>query len=810
MVKTKATSGADEKTPSVPQYFSWINSTNEGSTEEQTLINLEYFRWLKDTYGMQIEIYAWDAGNFDTPGFGYEDPYTSKKLKKQYPNGYGPCVERAKELGIRMGLWGGADGFGETEADWKKRRDVLVNLCRDFNIREIKIDTACDWLRPEMRQYFKETIDMCRKYVPDLLILNHRHMLGDAEICVSTFLHEGVETYIDVLTENSFSGPHHRMAPLVRDLVPGMQRLAEDHGVCISSCPDFFEDDMIVQAFSRSLIVSPEVYGNPWFLRDDEQARLAKIYNLHAEYDDILMNGFPLPEEKYGKNAVSRGNGCTRLLTFTNPTWTNKNACISPDESIGLDITPGKRYAFKILHPYEEFLGFLKPDDKAFIDIAPGRASLILVQESEKFLKENFALTGCRYETVYGPGRVPSFAKIYSSCGHISSVGNRTAEADTASFDNTLHAPVALGRLSRCDMPANSRAIYEATAFSANCDSLESQSIKRSGDTKVPEVRAARDAFFAQATYLGRGPESAFMFDGKDDTYFDGTSRQSSFFATPEWQEENLGKVISEERFEMPIRVNGGCLRADLGQVYDVSEIEIISFSIGEPKFGFEKPNIESKGFTSSDLSVWEEADLICSESMRKDTCRVTKDFGVIDLEGDRISTRYRVGGRIRYFELPRPMDRIYSFRVYDRSGAEIKIPEIKVNNMLSVYGEMHFTYAAQSSVRLPDDYNDGSYIAVGTDGRHGYEGVYCALEFGGKLIGAFDRAPSFPFNKWEHETPSSPSGLTYYFRATPEMKGKNVTLYALYRDIARMDEISTAAWLCDSNVEKSSIRIDL
>ena len=29
--KTRATSGADEKTPSRAQYFSWINHTNEGS-----------------------------------------------------------------------------------------------------------------------------------------------------------------------------------------------------------------------------------------------------------------------------------------------------------------------------------------------------------------------------------------------------------------------------------------------------------------------------------------------------------------------------------------------------------------------------------------------------------------------------------------------------------------------------------------------------------------------------------------------------------------------------------------------------------
>jgi len=36
--KTVSEAGADQHTPSVPQYFSWINNTNEGSTEKQTLI----------------------------------------------------------------------------------------------------------------------------------------------------------------------------------------------------------------------------------------------------------------------------------------------------------------------------------------------------------------------------------------------------------------------------------------------------------------------------------------------------------------------------------------------------------------------------------------------------------------------------------------------------------------------------------------------------------------------------------------------------------------------------------------------------
>ena len=46
--KNKMTSGADQTTPSVPQYFSWLNNTNEGATQAQTLLNLAYFKWLKE------------------------------------------------------------------------------------------------------------------------------------------------------------------------------------------------------------------------------------------------------------------------------------------------------------------------------------------------------------------------------------------------------------------------------------------------------------------------------------------------------------------------------------------------------------------------------------------------------------------------------------------------------------------------------------------------------------------------------------------------------------------------------------------
>lgn len=52
-------------------------------------------------------------GNLDNPGDGY-GTFEDAKYKRQFPRGFRPIVDKAKESGIRLGIWGGSDGFGDT------------------------------------------------------------------------------------------------------------------------------------------------------------------------------------------------------------------------------------------------------------------------------------------------------------------------------------------------------------------------------------------------------------------------------------------------------------------------------------------------------------------------------------------------------------------------------------------------------------------------------------------------------------------------------------------------------------------------
>ena len=56
-------SGAKESTPSKSEYFSWINNTNEGSTEAQTLVNFAYFDYLKRTINRALDKYFLEQSN---------------------------------------------------------------------------------------------------------------------------------------------------------------------------------------------------------------------------------------------------------------------------------------------------------------------------------------------------------------------------------------------------------------------------------------------------------------------------------------------------------------------------------------------------------------------------------------------------------------------------------------------------------------------------------------------------------------------------------------------------------------------------
>lgn len=761
----KINKGADQRTPSRSQYFSWINNTNEGSTEEQTLINLGYFKWLNKKYGMKLDIYAWDAGNLDGSASGYAD-LNSPKLKAQYPEGYKNVVKAAAENGTRMGVWGGPDGFGTTEESAKARHELMVSLCRDFNFALFKLDGVCGELRPQNRQRFVEMIKECRKYSPDLIILNHRLNLGEGRDYVTTDLWNGSETYVDIFGVSECTAPHHRAFMFTRGLTKDLDRLMEDHGVCISSCIDFFEDELIYQAFNRCLILAPEIYGSPWLMNDEEEGHLAHIYNLHRRLRDILVDGMVLDSEIYGINAVARGSDDVRVLSFGNNTWQTKNVTITLNEEIGLK--PCDKVRVICHHPFESIVGDYSYGDSVTVEVDAFRAALyeICVPEKAPDMPAD-----CQYIVLHEneDGR-PDLIKVVKN----------------NEFDNRFHKIKKLGRAASADIPKSLEKYYETVMFAIDNDALEARSLRRSGPTVYPEVQAARDAFFNQKTFKLRGCDNAYLFDGNRDTFYDGRS-----YETP------------------PIRkVGDGCLRVDFGEILDVDTVEVEYFDPHTPVFEVSAMVSPKDIDYSTDLEDWKANKLVATTVINdNETMEYAIDVvhTIASVKGKRTVAVYNVGGKARYIRIKKPVNRIYRVSAM-KDGVAIELKAPKANILMAHFNARECVGAKKLEFTVaPDCWAKGSYLSVACEGQHGLEGVYAVAECDGKLYAPTDRTPSNYSNSFECRPVRRDSNYTFYIPVTENMVGKSVTVWALMFD-AENTSFDVDCYVCPPNREPDGV----
>jgi hypothetical protein len=746
--------GADEKTPSRAQYFSWINNTNEGATEAHSLINLDFFRWLFDEYGMVLDIYAFDAGAID--GKRFYGRMDSDRFRGQFPRGFEPIYRKAAAMGTRLGIWGGPDGFGDTPEEERARTEMMVGLCRDLEFALFKFDSVCGPLRPEKEDAFIHMMTECRRFSPDLILLNHRLGLERAQAYATTFLWEGKETYIDVWSTNRVTAPHHRADALSRGLVPDLLRLTEDHGVCLSSCLDYWEDDLVLQAFNRSLILAPQIYGNPWLLRDNEFPRLARIFNLHRRYRELLVSGMVLPSGRFGPSAVSRGDGRTRLVTLRNLGWEPVTYSVPLDRGIGLE--PGGRVHCRRFHPAERILGDFRYGETLDVEVAPFRSCLLLITRDSC---EEPGILGCDYEVVRNvPGR-PVSLRLLGLPGTEAKIrlpegwqGTKGAQLDGERNDplargetvavrfsgNPLSRPVhrRLSEMQPCDIPAEAAALYEATVFAADNNALEVRELGRSGPTRIPQVQRARSAFFDQAVFLERGIWDRNLFDGDPSTGF--------------WP---------SRKYRIDQRVKGGCLRLDLGRVTDVDRIVLHV----PDEYSLQPLLLDEGNFVevSRDLRRWERLTYLAGTRM------------VVELPRP-----------VRYLRFPAYPDRIVEIEGV-KEGRSVPRDSWRATNLFAHPRRMKPVKSWSAMIEL-EQWVEGSYLCVAIEGDHGEEGAYAAVKVGGRLVGCPDRAPSFPSNTWEYCNARRERNYTYYLPLTRDMIGQAIEVYVLAYDEAKTD----------------------
>ena len=731
MLENKIFPGADETTVSRSEYFSWLNNTNEGATAKQTKINLDFFRYLHDEYGMGLDIYALDAGAID--GRNFYGSMKSSRFKKHFPEGFDPLVKFAAQTGIRFGIWGGPDGFGHTAQDAEERIEQMVSLCRKHNFELFKFDAVCGQLPPENEKYFIRMMTECRKYSPDLVLLNHRLDLSDEGTQhVTTFLWEGAETYVDVLTETASTCPHHRSSALRRGLPPSLKRCCEDHGVCLSACLDHWDDELVLQAFNRSLILAPQIYGNPWLLRDDELPKLARLFNLHRRFRGILVNGMILPET-YGPFAVSRGNKEQRVITLRNVSWDEITYEVHFNE-LGLELRDN--IEFRKFHPREYYFGVFKASESCKVILQPF-TSLLLYAGTP--LQDEVTLVGAEYEVIKDVPGKDIVVEIKGKPGEAVSTQLASPEKydAPASFKHVFEGKqklllpenrkiIDLKRL--IDSPEDTAALYEATVFAADNNAMEIRSLLRSGETNIPAVKNARDAFFDQKVFKNRNTWDKNLFDDDDGTAFS----------------------VSRMRF-FDFDVRKCSFRLDLGKVCNVDEIIIkVGNAINLQPLPIEEGAF---AFVSKDLVHWEKISFLSD-----------------------INMHIQVGRKMRYLKLPEAPQTIIHINALHR-GKKLDRCLWRASNLFPASITPIRIWGAEFTL---DEVLPKSYLAIALNGIHGTEGAWAAAKINGELRGCPDRSVSYQSNNWEGSTRKSDRYYTYYLPLTEDNASKKIEVFVL------------------------------
>jgi len=569
-----------------------------------------------------------------------------------------------------------------------------------------------------------------RKYYPELILLNHRLDLGPGTRHSTTYLLGGKETYVDVHMVNGVTGTHHRVGNISRKAPDNLTRMTEDHGVCLSSCMDYWEDDLILQAFGRELMLAPEIYANPWLLRDDEYPQLAYIYNLHRLYRDILPPALRLDEGKYGPDALSRGTGKTRFLTLRNLTWNPVKYKIRLGEETGLEKT-GKKVQVRQYHPYLYDMGRYSYGTEVEVEVLPFRAALVkLTTETER---DPILVSGIPYQIVNDSDCGTKEVKLLGWPGESYQVRINGGKTQKVTFPGTplqerYHRQLA--EMTRCDVPDDASNLYAATCFAADNNALEVRSLMRSGETQIPQVQAARDAFFWQRVFVDRDLWDRNLFDGDMST---------GFAIAKRWGDQRVDDESG--------------LFIDLGKPTSLDELLLIAQNEYDLSPWRTEEGMKVK--VSPDLHSWSEV-----------LIRTNKQTHV----------NLSNSGAVRYLKFPASPLRLVEIEGY-KDGQKVNTEGWKVNNLF--LSDMNFSQAWKCDFMLSEAAK-GSYLCIAVEGEYGRENAWAALKVDGNYVGCPDRASSFESNTWECPVRDQNGNYTFFVPVTPDMVGKKIEAWVL------------------------------
>jgi hypothetical protein len=243
-------------------------------------------------------------------------------------------------------------------------------------------------------------------------------------------------------------------------------------------------------------------------------------------------------------------------------------------------------------------------------------------------------------------------------------------------------------------------------------------------------VQKARREFLDQKLMKARALSDQYLFDGDPSTVLDVHVRNKD------------------------MRVADGCLRVDFAKPISFDRLAIHTQAFDSTLI----QNELSGAQFSRDLVNWSPSE---EAIVRGETLTI-----------------FPPDGEWRYLRMPLAPERVAEVEAW--KGAD-KLPRDgwRASNFFAHPDAVPAVNAWSAKVTV-DEITPTSYLCVAVDGEHGAEGCYAALRVGNRLVGAPERAVSYPSNTWEYPVRARKSGYTYFFPLEASMVGQEMEVVLL------------------------------
>ncbi|MFC2158322.1 hypothetical protein ACFLT9_10845 [Acidobacteriota bacterium] len=787
-------------------YFDWLCHDNSGPLESEILANFAVLKRMKDLFGLQFGIYNSDAGLVESMGTYF--PQYKPIFDKRFPNGLKTIAEDSAEMGMKLGLWIGPDGFGETPEEMKARKDQLISWVRDFNVGLFKLDTVVSGLEHKdkytLEKKYQALVDALaeiRRIDPSFVAINHRVNNSPYMLTITDcILWKGQETYNDVHITNTDAWLYNRVSATRRNLFTELYdvpfRLFEDHGVCFNTNIEKWDDEFVTQAFGRASVISPEMYGAFFFLRDPDFPRLARLIQLHKETHSILKgDGFLLED-----NDIAHSSGLSSMLVLRNMTWESVRKTIPLDGQIGLTTAEGTPLTVMQRHPSEYILTQrgrpFETGDELRISLDPFEVKLIQVYSEPP--TESY-VEGINYNIIPRPDAVNFDIQLIGETGREYDLRFVNFEGkDVFDIDLNQALPIGpdfdsirIGFLGNDTKPEyfshsgkmkdsdpediDGTYLTERAKFSIDDDALEIREMLKlkENPSRYTEVEDCRDYMWEKVIQTHTYNQNAFDEDHST-RWSDGYAKRSPFTGTPQ-----------------PYRSDSSTWRIDMGERLDLRRLDLYIVR------RLEKAQIEGVEI-SSDLKTWLPGTSVSLPGLDEipfstELRRRSGNIRIHDVEaGDGNPVRISVTFPENLTQYIRIKGRDFSVSEiigYDETGRPFSRDRWHATNF---YGESRTPRRTLKVSPRIREWWPGQEIAVavraGVKNLDPVDGVYVVAICEDEFIVPEDRAPSYPYHNYEWNSSwlkrEGLRGMTFRFQMKKEWEGKRIDIYAfLFND---------------------------